>query len=308
MLWLVLPQIQVSTASARTFPVQNRAAFESSAALLRRRPVLTSVPCHQGATYIYINHLSPFLTSHEGEIDAAMTNARTSATKMGMDYLNRGLRQARAFLLGNLFVEPNADGTSTTGTETPAPDRPPVLAEPALMSGQQTTSAAAVSGLARFAGGLLRQYAPAAIAAGNVLLQPMSKTAASSSSSAAATTSARAGPGSSSAGQDSETRRRAARSRRQELEAELASLNDPDDAPLSSSASETDSSSTTKAGGGGGGIGSLSFVEIVEAEAREYAASAAKEAGGGRPGGARKSGSWFGSWSSGGVDSAKKDA
>ena len=243
-----------------------------------------------------------------------MTNARTSATKMGMDYLNRGLRQARAFLLGNLFVEPNADGTPTTGsgsgtgTETPAPDRPPVLAEPALMSGQQTTSAAAVSGLARFAGGLLRQYAPAAIAAGNVLLQPMNKTAASSSSAAAATTSARAGPGSSSAGQDSETRRRAARSRRQELEAELASLNDLDDAPLSSSASETESSSTTKAGGGGGGVGSLSFVEIVEAEAREYAASATKEAGGGRPGGARKSGSWFGSWSSGGVDSAKKDA
>ncbi|KAG0657312.1 hypothetical protein C6P46_006598 [Rhodotorula mucilaginosa] len=265
------------------------------------------LPQIQGATYIYINHLSPFLTSHEGEIDAAMTNARASATKMGMDYLNRGLRQARAFLLGNLFVEPSADGTTSTGTETPAPDRPPVLAEPALMSGQQTTSAAAVSGLARFAGGLLRQYAPAAIAAGNVLLQPMNKTAASPSSSAAAaaTTSAHAGPA--SAGQDSETRRRAARSRRQELEAELASLHDPDDAPLSSSASETESSSTTTkagAGGGGGGVGSLSFVEIVEAEAREYAASR-------QAGGARKSGSWFG-WSSssggGGVDSAKKDA
>lgn len=277
---------------------------------LVREPALTNVPRYQGATYIYINHLSPFLTSHEGEIDAAMTNARASATKMGMDYLNRGLRQARAFLLGNLFVEPSADGTTSTGTETPAPDRPPVLAEPALMSGQQTTSAAAVSGLARFAGGLLRQYAPAAIAAGNVLLQPMNKTAASPSSSAAAaaTTSAHAGPA--SAGQDSETRRRAARLRRQELEAELASLHDPDDAPLSSSASETESSSTTtKAGGGGGGVGSLSFVEIVEAEAREYAAS--REAGGARPGGARKSGSWFG-WSSssggGGVDSAKKDA
>lgn len=241
-----------------------------------------------------------------------MTNARASATKMGMDYLNRGLRQARAFLLGNLFVEPNADGTSTTGagtgTEAPAPDRPPVLAEPALMSGQQTTSAAAVSGLARFAGGLLRQYAPAAIAAGNVLLQPMSKTA-SSSTSSSATSSARAGPGS-GAGQDSETRRRAARSRRQELEAELASLHDPDDAPLSSStsASENESTSTTtKVGGGGGGVGSLSFVEIVEAEAREYAASAAKEAGGARPG-ARKSGSWFGWNTGGGVDSAKKDA
>jgi receptor expression-enhancing protein 1/2/3/4 len=274
---------------------------------LVREPALTNVPRYQGATYIYINHLSPFLTSHEGEIDAAMTNARASATKMGMDYLNRGLRQARAFLLGNLFVEPSADGTTSTGTETPAPDRPPVLAEPALMSGQQTTSAAAVSGLARFAGGLLRQYAPAAIAAGNVLLQPMNKTAASPSSSAAAaaTTSAHAGPA--SAGQDSETRRRAARSRRQELEAELASLHDPDDAPLSSSASETESSSTTTkagAGGGGGGVGSLSFVEIVEAEAREYAASR-------QAGGARKSGSWFG-WSSssggGGVDSAKKDA
>lgn len=283
---------------------------------LVREPALTNVPRYQGATYIYINHLSPFLTSHEGEIDAAMTNARASATKMGMDYLNRGLRQARAFLLGNLFVEPNADGTTSTGTETPAPDRPPVLAEPALMSGQQTTSAAAVSGLARFAGGLLRQYAPAAIAAGNVLLQPMNKTAASpssSSSAAAATTSARAA-GLAGAGQDSETRRRAARSRRQELEAELASLHDPDDAPLSSSASETESSSTTTkagagGGGGGGGVGSLSFVEIVEAEAREYAAS--REAGGARPGGARKSGSWFG-WSSssggGGVDSAKKDA
>lgn len=272
--------------------------------------MLTDVPRHQGATYIYINHLSPFLTSHEGEIDAAMTNARASATKMGMDYLNRGLRQARAFLLGNLFVEPNAAGGASetgTGTETPAPDRPPVLAEPALMSGQQTTSAAAVSGLARFAGGLLRQYAPAAIAAGNVLLQPMNKTAASSSS--LGTSSARAG--SSSAGQDSEPRRRAARSRRQELEAELASLHDPDDAPLSSStsASENESTSTTTAGGG---VGSLSFVEIVKAEAREYAASAAatpREAGA-RPGGARKSGSWFG-WSSssgGGIDSAKKDA
>ncbi|GAA5978314.1 hypothetical protein JCM10908_004309 [Rhodotorula pacifica] len=260
------------------------------------------LPQIQGATYIYINHLSPFLTSHEGEIDTAMSNARASATKMGIDYLNRALRQARAFLLGNLFVDPNAPAVAGTGagTETPAPDRPPVLAEAALMSGQQTTSAAAVSGLARFAGGLLRQYAPAAIAAGNVLLQPMNKTATSS-------TSARAGPG--GVERSSEQRRRTnaatTKSRREELEAEMAALHEQEDSSAISSSSETESSSKP--------VGSLSFVEIAEAEAREYAAAALAAGGGGagasgaRPG-ARKSGSWFGWGGAPSVDSGKKDA
>lgn len=276
----------------------------------------------QGATYIYINHLSPFLTSHEGEIDAAMTNARASATKMGMDYLNRALRQARAFLLGNLFADPNAPaGAAATGVETAAPDRPPVLAEPELMSGQATTSSAAVSGLARFAGGLLRQYAPAAIAAGTVLLQPMSKTATT------ATTSARAAaPG----GGDASERHRRTRSRRQELEAELAALGGSDDAatarspssavasefssPSSATASESESSSAASKSTATAAA-SLSWHEVVVAEARESVAAAAATASRPSPrppaSRARKSGSWFGSWggaAGGSVDAAKKDA
>ncbi|GAA5881549.1 hypothetical protein JCM3774_002020 [Rhodotorula dairenensis] len=285
------------------------------------------LPQIQGATYIYINHLSPFLTSHEGEIDAAMSNARASATKMGIDYLNRALRQARAFLLGNLFADPNASAGATAagiGAETPAPDRPPVLAEPELMSGQATTSSAAVSGLARFAGGLLRQYAPAAIAAGNVLLQPMSKTATT------ATTSARAAAA--GAGDGSEQRRRTTRSRRQELEAELAALGDYEgggeaaaaaaaNRSSSSSAAVSDFSSPSSATASesefpardkstSGTAASLSWHEIVVAEARESAAAATRPSAGS----ARKSGSWFG-WGGaagagggGGVDSAKKDA
>ncbi|POY76575.1 hypothetical protein BMF94_0164 [Rhodotorula taiwanensis] len=268
------------------------------------------LPQIQGATYVYINHLSPFLTSHEGEIDQAMTNARASATKMGIEYLNRALRQARAFLLGNLFADPNAVGGATAGgVEHPTPDRPPVLAEPALMSGQQDAHAAAVSGLARFAGGLLRQYAPAAIAAGNVLLQPMSRTATTTTTTAGAgATSARAPPGGDT-GSEQRRRTNAGRSRREELEAELAALREQDDSSGSATASGSEADSSSSPMGSVKGVGSLSFVEIAEAEAREYAAAAT----GATPKGPRRSGSWFG-WggaaanASSPADAAKKDA
>lgn len=279
------------------------------------------LPQIQGATYVYIHHLSPFLTSHEGEIDTAVTNARASATRMGMDYLNRAFRQARAFLLGNLFLDAGAASAGAdaatapadhgvAGPESTAPDRPPVLTEPALMNGQQDTSAAAISGLARFAGGLLRQYAPAAIAAGTVLLQPLGAVAAGTgAATGAAATSARAQP----AG----ARRRAggsSKSRREELEAELAALREQDDAVSSSSgaASGSEAESVLNAPLG---AGSLSFVEIAETETRGYAGPSAPSRGASAPkAAADRRTSWFG-WGAGGgegsasnVDAGKKDA
>lgn len=240
---------------------------------------------------------------------------------MGMDYLNRAFRQARAFLLGNLFLDAGAASAGAdaatapadhgvAGPESTAPDRPPVLTEPALMNGQQDTSAAAISGLARFAGGLLRQYAPAAIAAGTVLLQPLGAVAAGTgAATGAAATSARAQP----AG----ARRRAggsSKSRREELEAELAALREQDDAVSSSSgaASGSEAESVLNAPLG---AGSLSFVEIAETETRGYAGPSAPSRGASAPkAAANRRTSWFG-WGAGGgegsasnVDAGKKDA
>ncbi|EMS25092.1 TB2/DP1/HVA22-related protein [Rhodotorula toruloides NP11] len=54
------------------------------------------LPQVQGASYIYINYLSPFLTAHEADIDAALSDARSSATRMGLNYLQLALRKLRA--------------------------------------------------------------------------------------------------------------------------------------------------------------------------------------------------------------------
>jgi len=143
----------------------------------------------QGSTYIYIHHLSPFLTSHEEDIDAALADARTSATRAGLGYANAAVRRLRALLLGSILGA-DADAATAAGAG-PAPaahdnHAPPVLAEPGTAVPSSASGAGAAQ-LAHLAGGLLRTYAPAALAAGNALLHPMG-----ASGPGGATTSARA--------------------------------------------------------------------------------------------------------------------
>ncbi|GAA6006315.1 hypothetical protein JCM10207_000604 [Rhodosporidiobolus poonsookiae] len=122
------------------------------------------LPQIQGSTYVYINHLSPFLHSHESDIDSFVSNLRSSAIATGTAYLQRLLSAVRRAVLGQfLAAEGAADGPA---------DPPPVLADPPTATPAANPSAAAGNSLAQFAGGLLRSYGPAALAAGQALLRP----------------------------------------------------------------------------------------------------------------------------------------
>ncbi|GAA5837570.1 hypothetical protein JCM9279_006792 [Rhodotorula babjevae] len=165
------------------------------------------LPQIQGSTYIYIHHLSPFLTSHEEDIDAALADARTSATRAGLGYANAAVRRLRALLLGSIL---GADADTTTaaaaGPARPAHDdthAPPILAEPGTAVPSSASGAGAAQ-LAHLAGGLLRTYAPAALAAGNALLHPMGAAGGATSARAQQHEGARRRAGPAGASDDSE--------------------------------------------------------------------------------------------------------
>lgn len=261
----------------------------------------------QGSTYIYLNHLSPFLTSHEHDIDVALSNARASATRIGLDYLNAGIRRARSALLGTLAAAPPADEPA------PAAVEPSQQAQPPYAGGAHSQAHHASRGLAGLAGGLLRQYAPAAIAAGTALLNPVG---------AAAGAGAARGMGASSALADAGAGGEARRRRRAELERELEALDRsasesdassskaPSHHPASlspaSPAGRADPVANRVAGESQLRSASSSFEEIRRDEASGFASAAAGAKGARKSGG----GSWFG-WGGAadeGVGREKKDA
>ncbi|GAA6029405.1 hypothetical protein JCM8097_003662 [Rhodosporidiobolus ruineniae] len=170
-----------------------------------------ALPQIQGSTYVYLNHLSPFLTSHESDIDAFLSNLRSSAMTLGADYLRRALVAARNAVLGQALAADPAQP-------------PPVQAEPAVGGAAATPQA---SSLAQLAGGLVRQYGPAALAAGQALLHP---TAAATAKAAGA------------AGTRERTASTSSEKRRRELEEELARL-DREDGSGSGSGSDSATSS-----------------------------------------------------------------
>ncbi|KPV75770.1 uncharacterized protein RHOBADRAFT_52798 [Rhodotorula graminis WP1] len=231
------------------------------------------LPQIQGSTYIYIHHLSPFLTSHEDDIDAALADARTSATRAGLGYANAAVRRLRALVLGSI-LGPDADATATAAAGARPRDNggaahaPPVLAEPGTAVPSSASGAGAAQ-LAHLAGGLLRTYAPAALAAGNALLHPMG---------AAGATTARA--------QQEGARRRGG-----------AGAGGSDDSERDDSDASTESASGTAAGTRMSA--SSSFEEIGRDEASGFPPAA----GAGAAAGTRKAGGWFG-WGAAGEEAA----
>ncbi|GAA5904607.1 hypothetical protein JCM8208_004828 [Rhodotorula glutinis] len=226
------------------------------------------LPQIQGATYIYIHHLSPFLTSHEADIDAALADARTSATRAGLGYANAAVRRLRALVLGSVLgADANANDAAAAGA--PAQGHaPPVLAEPGTAVPSSASGAGAAQ-LAHLAGGLLRTYAPAALAAGSALLHPMGPgTAGTTARAAQEGARRRAGAGAGAGGSDESER------------------------------DDSDASSGSVAGGAAAQrrSASSSFEEIgrdevVDSGSREASGLYPPDAGTPR---ARKAGGWFG--------------
>ncbi|GAA5949107.1 hypothetical protein JCM10213_007093 [Rhodosporidiobolus nylandii] len=258
-----------------------------------------ALPQIQGSTYLYIHHLSPLLTAHEHEIDTFLSNLRSSALAASASYAQRGLRALRQAVLGQFLADaaaPEADA-----------DEPPVLANPPVANSGATPSAAAGNSLTSFAGGMLRQYGPAALAAGQALLHPMQNS-----------------PGRAGAGAQGEGEQR--RRRREELERELASLDEGASSSASgvsgySSGADTDglrersrtssSSSVPSALSPGHGA---SKDPVAARYLNSLAGSAYEEIGhedaSERPaaGGRRQSGGWFGWGGQASVEEGKKDA
>lgn len=324
-LWLVLPQIQVSPL---TILAHGLSRCSWCASLPRRRLLTFACLSHQGASYLYLNHLSPFLTAHEADIDAALADARSSATRMGLNYLNLALRKLRAAVLGSFLAEQEA-----AATEPPPGHRPPVLAEPGVAMDEQAVPAAAASGLAALATGWLRSYGPAAIAAGTALLRPLGPNGPAAGGREAKNRGAEAqdsvneigtSSGMRATGAGGEQRRRAPKTRREELETEVASLsgnssdeNGSDYRPRPSSSSSASSWSHPASLSPASPAGrpdpvaqrianeasllsaSSSFEEIRREEVGEFSGATASA-------GHRKSGSWFG-WGGEATTVSQKD-
>ncbi|KAL8283609.1 hypothetical protein RQP46_005404 [Phenoliferia psychrophenolica] len=120
-----------------------------------------TLPQIQGSTYIYVAHVSPFLAAHEDEIDAAVSNAKSSAKAYGVGWLNAAVQRVRRAVFSILAAQP-----LEAPNEPPAHNarHPPTLTDP--VSG-------ATSQLYSMASGVLRQYGPAVVTAGSALLHPM---------------------------------------------------------------------------------------------------------------------------------------
>lgn len=58
----------------------------------------------QGSTYIYVEHLHPFLSAHESEIDQALADAQNKAKKAGLEWLNTIAARIRELVVGSLNV------------------------------------------------------------------------------------------------------------------------------------------------------------------------------------------------------------
>ncbi|GAA5822668.1 hypothetical protein JCM11251_004334 [Rhodosporidiobolus azoricus] len=278
------------------------------------------LPQIQGSTYLYTNHLSPFLTAHESDIDTFVANLRSSALALGASYIQRLIRSVKQAVLGAALAEVNGDGQQPgQGHDTHGPN---VLADPPVTSGAATPQAAAASTLASLAGGFIRQYAPAALRAGQALMHPNEK-------AGGVRAAAQGGNG------EEEQKRR----RREELERELAILDsDKSGSPASSASgvsvgssadglrdrSRTPSSASTSSSGipsslspgstpkdpvaqrvlsGLGSLAGSAYEELTHAEASEF--KEREKLGAGER---RKSSGWFGGWGAEGEGKGGKDA
>lgn len=159
-----------------------------------------------------MTYVHPFLLSHEDEIDATWTKAKGQAKAAGLDYMRRAWlavreavmgailavsgctaplyftsltrmtrqpddRQAAAALTGTAPSRPTGAPVSTPKTDNPAP--PSQQQQPTQRPAPTSPSQQAWA----FAGSMLRNYGPAALAAGHAVLHPLQSQSQSQSQS-----------------------------------------------------------------------------------------------------------------------------
>lgn len=179
-----------------------------------------TLPQIQGSTYIYVAHIEPFLTAHEGEIDRAIADSRVKARQIGLDYLNRLVQRLRAAVVGTLAPQMGDAVNNAARQDGVLPAQP--MNHPPTMGDPASTATAQLYSLA---GNVFRQYGPAAVAAGAALLHPMETVSGSRSD---ASTSSNKKDGAKGLGVAESSGTKGSRSsRRAQLEAELAALDSP---------------------------------------------------------------------------------
>ncbi|KAG6380124.1 TB2/DP1, HVA22 family-domain-containing protein [Boletus reticuloceps] len=109
------------------------------------------LPQTRGSSYIYINHLQPFLHSHESQIDATLASLKARFYA----FVQERFRALWDQLAGTLRQQQQAQYAPSTGGATVG--APPSLGDP-------------VSGPAQLVAGLWRSYGPTLVASGAMLL------------------------------------------------------------------------------------------------------------------------------------------
>lgn len=153
-----------------------------------------TLPQIDGASYVYINHLHPWLLAHETEIDLFLLSAKSRAKQAGLDYARRIWLAAREMIVREVL------GQTPQG-------------EVAGPSGQSAQSSPNQQSWFPFASSFVQQYGPSALAAGHALFHPMDQSRQVAPPGSAKATSF----GTTSTSQQ----------RRQQLEDELRSLTPP---------------------------------------------------------------------------------
>ncbi|KAI9886906.1 MAG: hypothetical protein M1823_001275 [Watsoniomyces obsoletus] len=70
------------------------------------------LPQTQGAKIIYQNHLEPFLTEHENEIEDFISSAHDRAKRAGLEYLKRGIDVIKEYVFGMKIKKGQRTSTS----------------------------------------------------------------------------------------------------------------------------------------------------------------------------------------------------
>ncbi|KAF8452456.1 TB2/DP1, HVA22 family-domain-containing protein [Boletus edulis BED1] len=109
------------------------------------------LPQTRGSSYIYINHLQPFLHSHESQIDATLASLKARLYA----FVQERFRALWDQLAGTLRQQQQAEYAPSSGGTTVG--APPSLGDP-------------VSGPAQLVAGLWRSYGPTLVASGAMLL------------------------------------------------------------------------------------------------------------------------------------------
>ena len=159
-----------------------------------------ALPQTNGASFLYKNHVAPFFSTHENEIDSALVQLKA--------YVYRYLQDLLRSMWGH--VSSTLGQMQNQGNQSNALDEGGVTGEAAVHAGAPPTLGDPVSGPAQLVQTLWTSYGPGILASGAALFQQAQRSAAQQQVTPP-------GPSRTNSGQSVQDRRR-------QLEAELASL------------------------------------------------------------------------------------